>query len=614
MSLLLALMVATLAVGAIMMTGNGTLLAKFHANEVMMQAAADAGLEQARDTLNGTPAIIPAAGFVTLELNKTVKDAAGRVIPGFTRSTYAGKSGNVTGQYGVFASVITVISNPRGAVVVRRGELAQESFAKFARFDNQTTSSVVFSGGIQVFGPLHTNGTLYVSNSGGAPTFHGPVTTASTISTPAGGIFRMGYRQNTTTIPMPSPTSLATLRAYATGANLQLTGGATGVGVYDADTRVEFVPVDINGDGDFADEGEGFIRVFKATVAGAPAKTYVSARLWNTMPTPAGSVPSGVSTASDPNFLSPNCGGTWNGAWWTADSVWAKAAGTLAQRRDAVRAALNSGTRRCYLGGDPRLYPGGLAFKVSDTRGAWQLWPGWGGGAANAAIAAGKFTNGQVVGATAAKYLWPINRTFNLNFKGVIYVDGSVAVSGQVRGRVTLAASSNIMLADDLTYVTAPGSDPNCEADILGLLTPHFFMIEDNSVNSPFFVNGAYVKGFDDSADESIHGAVLTLESISSENLGGGSNNSETCVTKPIGRGCFNMFGSAIQDMNAARMSGSGTGYTGWNPQWSYDRCMAIAPPPYYPTTGRYIKNRYYEIDPVGFNVTQWFTDNQTGI
>jgi hypothetical protein len=74
------------------------------------------------------------------------------------------------------------------------------------------------------------------------------------------------------------------------------------------------------------------------------------------------------------------------------------------------------------------------------------------------------------------------------------------------------------------------------------------------------------------------------------------------------------MFGSAIQDMNAARMSGSGTGYTGWNPQWSYDRCMAIAPPPYYPTTGRYIKNRYYEIDPVGFNVTQWFTDNQTGI
>jgi hypothetical protein len=68
------------------------------------------------------------------------------------------------------------------------------------------------------------------------------------------------------------------------------------------------------------------------------------------------------------------------------------------------------------------------------------------------------------------------------------------------------------------------------------------------------------------------------------------------------------MVGAAIQGTNAGRMSGAGYG---WNPQWTYDRCDMIKPPPYFPTTGRYFKNRYYEIDPVGFDVDAWFIANQ---
>ena len=33
--------------------------------------------------------------------------------------------------------------------------------------------------------------------------------------------------------------------------------------------------------------------------------------------------------------------------------------------------------------------------------------------------------------------------------------------------------------------------------------------------------------------------------------------------------------------------------------------------PPYFPTTGCYYKNRYYEIDPVGFSVADWFAANR---
>ncbi|HXI20312.1 MAG TPA: hypothetical protein VNH46_04465, partial [Gemmatimonadales bacterium] len=137
LTLLLALLVASMAVGVLLMTSNTNLVTKFHANEAMMTNAADGGLEWGRDTLNGTPGLIPqTAGFDTLELNAPVLDYRGTPIPGFTRSLYAGPTGNTSGQFGSFASIIAVIRNQRGAVVVRRSELRQDTFAKYARFFN----------------------------------------------------------------------------------------------------------------------------------------------------------------------------------------------------------------------------------------------------------------------------------------------------------------------------------------------------------------------------------------------------------------------------------------------------------------------------------------------
>ena len=47
----------------------------------------------------------------------------------------------------------------------------------------------------------------------------------------------------------------------------------------------------------------------------------------------------------------------------------------------------------------------------------------------------------------------------------------------------------------------------------------------------------------------------------------------------------------------------------------TYDRCGATNPPPYFPTTGRYLKNRYFEIDPVWLNqtgITNYFRELQS--
>jgi hypothetical protein len=618
--LLLMVIVASLATGAIMLSGNASLIGRFHAKEAEMRASADAGLEWARDTINGTPALVPVNGFNTLQDAQPVRDALGAIIPGYSRSIHVGRSGGTTGQFGVYASVISRIDDNAGrAVVVRRAELAQQSFAQFARFDDVTLSTVVFARGIQVFGPIHTNGILYVGSTLPRPIFHGPATTASTIDAVANGTWRAGWKQNVARINMPTPADLATLSGYAATGAMTVVGGAVGTTVYNPQTRIEFVAVDVNDDGDYTDENEGFIRVYRGVDNNPNTLNYVNARLWN------------AASGTDPNVNSPNCGDALGGTFVPAVAH-TTAVNPAVHRHTTTsllanqRRSLNEPSRRCYLGGDPRLTNGWVATTPAPTPyGAWVKWPGYGAGSAppqlhnkNVHPLNGGGTTGG--GGGMNDYLWPISRPFNLNFKGVIYVDGSVAVSGVVRSQVTLASTGNILLADDLTYITTPGSVPDCDrnggvfADMLGLLTAQFFVISNNSVNAPFragTTGGAFdgfVNGYDESADETVHAAVLTLSSVLAEDINSGSTNRENCAGSTVGRGCFNMAGAAIQGINAARMSGSGYG---WNPQWTYDRCDMIKPPPYFPTTGRYYKNRYYEIDPVGFTVAGWFALNQ---
>jgi hypothetical protein len=272
-ALLLSVVVVGLAAGAIMLTSSTNLVGRFHVKDAEFRAAADAGLEWARDTLNGTTTILGPTGVDTLQNRVPVRDASGNVIPGYSRSVFAGRSGATSGQFGVYASVISRIDDNAGrAVVVRRIELTQESFAKFARFDDTTTSGVQFRNGIQVFGPIHTNGVLYVGSSVGNPaTFWGPATTASTINAAGNGVWKVGYRERVARIDMPSQADLATLRTYATQGTANLVGGAVGTTVYNPSLRIEFVAVDVNNDGDYVDEDEGFIRVFRANGTGADA-------------------------------------------------------------------------------------------------------------------------------------------------------------------------------------------------------------------------------------------------------------------------------------------------------------------------------------------------------
>ena len=97
-----------------------------------------------------------------------VKDGAGVVIPGLRKNTYAGPDGITSGQYGVFGTIITVVTDSFGNKVVRREQVNQESFAKYAYFTT-IEGNIVFANNDQIRGPVHSNDQIKIDLELGQP-------------------------------------------------------------------------------------------------------------------------------------------------------------------------------------------------------------------------------------------------------------------------------------------------------------------------------------------------------------------------------------------------------------------------------------------------------------
>ena len=583
--LLLTLVVVGLAMAATTMAVDARLIRK--ANERIREAdlAALSGLEEARSRINGTTSLYPDSGYVTLEDSVPVTDGAGHTIPGARRSTWAGPSGVSTGQYGVFGSIISKVTI-NGVTALRRRDVDQETFAKFAYFTDNEGSGICFGSGDQIQGPVHSNDQICI-NSGGA-TFTGKVTTAaSSISGQGYGTFSGGYTLGAPRITMPTITQLQSMAGYATAGHTYFdignddaasghvadVAGRTAGDAGEARTRIEFVAIDLDGDGDSTDADEGFFRVFMGSSTSG-SEAFVS-----------GSVPgSGMQ-------YSKNCGD-----WQGPHTGLFQAAADHGAGTHNWAASLSDNSARCYLGGDPSLTNGWVA---SSSAGAWILYPG----TPDPRLAA--------LGRADRDYLFPLSRSLNNNFKGVIYVNGKVGVSGVVRGRVSVVSSEGIIILDDIRQANDPGTGI-CD-DILGLITPGNIVLSDNVINTPQRKStGTTLKTFDDTKDEFVQAVLLTLGVFTVENYGSGVSSSssgrENCESTAWGRGCLYLTGGVVQETRGAVGTSSGTGY---KKRYSYNACAGTNPPPYFPTTGRFEPNRIYEIDPTGFDVAAWYAANQ---
>jgi hypothetical protein len=584
--LLIMLLAGAIASAAVMFTTGTLLVNSYAARESTLDAAADDGLEQARAQLNGDKTLYSDTGFVLLRGDDhTVKDASGATIPGVTRNIWVGPLGIGTGQFGVFGSVVVEVTDGDNDRVVRREALVQESFAKFAYFTNDE-GVIVFGNHDVIQGPVHSNDDITIDAT--HATFTGQVTTAKTVVNIGNGTFTLAPpKQHVPIIPFPTMTDLNKLATYATAGHTYIDNApTTGMAAGQAKTRIEFVWRDLNGDGR-VDNDEAFMRVYDSSdyrwvVADAP---------------------------SDGDLRETNNCGDFHWVASVSDSILKPARKHTTSSPDSATIVLTPpGSRtyfskgQCFLGGDPHIFGGTFTDSTKGTssavaadsvfpRGGWRAWPG----TIDARV--------QAQYPKEAKYLFPLSHDLNPTFKGVIYVNGRVAISGVVHGHITLAATDNIIIADNLSYAYVPGAG-GCQ-DLLGLFSGTDIVVADNVLNTPSQINGSgtyYAYGM---GDVTINAVILALGSFTAEDYNSGTTSGRTCNTDTDARGCLRLTGGVIQETRGAVGMVDGHGFI---KSYSYDTCAAIIPPPYFPTTGRFARGAYYEVNPTT-NLRTYFED-----
>ncbi len=559
-TMLVVLVVSALATGAVLVGGNHTLANRYYERSNQLEIAANSGLEYARALVNGDPSIYPDSAYATLEDGVAVTDGNGNPIPGVKRWLYVGPTGVTTGQYGIFGSVVSITRDDGGGEVIRRSQVYQESFAKYAYFTDIEPSNISFGGGDAIFGPVHSNSDIKIYASGA--TFHQDVRTAQTVPSPQNGTFMMGYEEYVPRIEMPQTADLSDVTAQAAAGGTAFIGDSNG-SYGQASTRIEFIAIDLNDDDDVTDDDEGFFRVYQSTN-----------EAW-------------VVSAWDSDLRNnENCGALYEGTFVAAaDHPYDHDNDPDTNPRTAMQ-ALTSSTRRCFLGGQDAITDG---FVVNDGKGSWLPYDG--------VQAPG------LAGRPDAGYLFPLSRAYNPSFKGVIAVAGKVAVNGVIRGKVTLAATDDIILADDIVYATDPGAGL-CQ-DMFGIFSGERVIVADNLLNAPQRPrNNQNHRTYDDTKDEFFHGVILALDIFTVQNYNAGSRDDVACEAKTWGRGCLYITGGIIQNTRGAVGTGAGTGYV---KRYSFDACAATEPPPYFPTTGHFARGQFYQIDPVGFSVPGYF-------
>lgn len=636
--------VGALALSAIYLTANADLLSKTYEKEDDLKYISEAALQIGKAELNFNPAALPNTSYVQLMMNQSMRTADGSTVPGIRVNLFVGPSGSTSGQFGRFASVVAEARDANGTGFVRRLELTQESFAKYAYWTNSENQAsggtIVFGGGDALWGPVWSNDTITIHTTGAS--FHDNVGTAAPIVSGASyGTFYKGYQVKQKPITLPSLTVLSSLGGLATASNFNITAPTTG----DETTvreRIEFVALDLNGDGDSTDTDEGFFRVYK--LAGTSGNVNILRADWggttSSLPSPSTTyncgdwhrvnyVGSGLDTTMKFFPFAAHYHGSSSNTWY--DTVTAAglpnglqsgaiAANVLSMRREAdsvtaggdkfAKVMATHANVRCYLGGDPHLvsvsrtstngytagqiHKGGddTTFTATDPWGSWQTY----GGTTASALNGTRW-------AAQKNYLYPLYRGYNTNTKGVIYSSGTIGVSGVVRGLITLYSLHTIVVLDDLRYANDPAKGV-C-LDILGTISADNTVVADNAINTPSPVRtsgtgGLLYRSLDDTPNFDLHDVVMALgNSFYVEDYDQGPTDALSCGTTDVGRGCLNLTGGLIQNRRGAVGQTTGTGYT---KRYSYDRCAIVNPPPYFPTTGRFQDNRYYELDPVRVN------------
>jgi Tfp pilus assembly protein PilX len=646
--LLMTVTLAAIAMSAILLTGSGGMIGHYYDRERDFRYAAEASLQMGKARLlRDTTIHLPDTGYVTLASGGTITGADGMVIPNVKVNLYAGYTNITTGQFGQYASVVAEAYDAGGTRYVRRLEMQAENFARYAMFTNTWPGGLCYSTGEFIAGRAHSNQSWSSCNS---PTYYD---TVSAVGTVGGGspIYKKGTINGAVYIPIPPVGKLASLHTHAVEGNMDVLANGNDTG--SVRTRIEFIAIDLNNDGKVTGDNEGFFKVYQAVGTAAANAGHLK----------------GDSTLMGNNatYEDSLCGDfhvdkngktlfypiAMHNQQWFRDALPgvpgdAVKVGTAIDdnARDEIMSNSGGGSSfRCYMGGDPHLVAierrlvlpaalrnpllwqkGGEDSTLTDST-EYGFWQKWAGDVTPVQAA----LNGIAAGSKFAEYqnhairLWPLHRSLNPNTKGVIHVHGPVVLSGVLRGSVTVYAADAgaqkgiVGYGDDLVYAQDPAS-ATC-ANLLGVISDGDQLVLDNTINSPQRANSGggwkfhWADGDDNgmstSHDFVLHGVTMSRTgTVGVQNYSQHPENLQPCNAAKSGRGCIRQAGGVIEQKITATYSNNGDGF---GENRSVDVCLNTQSPPYFPTTGRFIDNRVYEIDPARYNITTLFQSMQGG-
>ncbi len=166
------------------------------------------------------------------------------------------------------------------------------------------------------------------------------------------------------------------------------------------------------------------------------------------------------------------------------------------------------------------------------------------------------------------------NATANVDdLDGILYVDGDVSIEGTLQGNLTVIATDDITITDDVVYhdSDSDGKPTASSQDMLGLVSHRDIIVADNSANRN---------------DVVINGALLALaNSFTVENYYWGS-----------ARGNLTIWGSLSQKVRGPVGTFGYYGTTGYQKDYHYDSRFLNQAPSYFPATGQYHFQYWKEI------------------
>jgi hypothetical protein len=554
--LLLAVAMSALAMGAIALRSSGSLISRYYERERDFRYAAEAAIALGKSRIHrDTLLTIPRDSFATLFSGAVLTDAEGLAVPRARVTVHGGITGDTSGRVGDFITLVATASDGQGTRHVRRLDLTSESFSRFAMFTNTFPAGLAYGSGEFIRGRAHSNQGWRSAGTPG-PTYFDTVSAVGNITGTA-NYSGLPTQPNAAVIPFPTVARLAELPEQASHGNLTFapvsgtaaratTGGVDVSGRTSGNavrgSRLEFVPIDFNGDGELSGD-EGALRIFDLAAgidtARLRADLYGSPVSW--------SAP----------VLQNQCGAmfTINGrheffpvaalrqAWVktrirtsTYPTVTAAQANTYdGNSQAAVLAVLRLPTARCFPAGSPYLL---LTERLVDAVNCgvgfpnpsngnpytWAAGPTCGasvyyGGqdttftpeartcVVNQANATGRCTGlavplgswraapatiapvslpSTVRQASESPYLWTFTKPHNLDSRGVIHAtSGPVFASGTLRGEVTLYVLGSVVLIDDLRYDRDPAAPDALCRNFLGIIARDNIMVADNTLNRP---------------------------------------------------------------------------------------------------------------------------------